>query len=402
MNKARLTPLWTKDFLIICLANFFVALIFYLLMTTLALYAVEQFSTSQSKAGFASSIFVIGALFSRLLTGKYIEVIGRKRLLYSSFNMFFIATLLYFPVNNLGLLLVVRFLHGITFGIAGTALSTAVMDLIPDQRKGEGTGYFSLSVTAATALGPYLGLFLTRYSSFEMLFAVCAFFSALNIIVILFAKIPEAYLTEEQMQEMKRGFKIYDFFEKRALPISMIMILLGIAYSGVVTFFNTYSVEIELRDAASFFFVVYALVLFVSRPLTGRLLDQRGANIVIYPSIITFSLSLLLLSQARTGSFLLVSGALLALGFGTMMSCAQAIVVKESPKHRVGLATSTFFICMDGGTGIGPFLTGMLVPFVGFRGMYLTMAAFVLLTIILYYFVHGKNVALKKQFSRAA
>ena len=35
---------------------------------------------------------------------------------------------------------------------------------------------------------------------------------------------------------MKRGFKIYDFFEKRALPISMIMILLGIAYSGVVTF----------------------------------------------------------------------------------------------------------------------------------------------------------------------
>lgn len=133
------------------------------------------------------------------------------------------------------------------------------------------------------------------------------------------------------MQEMKRGFKIYDFFEKRALPISMIMILLGIAYSGVVTFFNTYSVEIELRDAASFFFVVYALVLFVSRPLTGRLLDQRGANIVIYPSIITFSLSLLLLSQARTGSFLLVSGALLALGFGTMMSCAQAIVVKS---HR--------------------------------------------------------------------
>ena len=176
MNKARLTPLWTKDFLIICLANFFVALIFYLLMTTLALYAVEQFSTSQSKAGFASSIFVIGALFSRLLTGKYIEVIGRKGCFTAVLSCFFIATLLYFPVNNLGLLLVVRFLHGITFGIAGTALSTAVMDLIPDQRKGEGTGYFSLSVTAATALGPYLGLFLTRYSSFEMLFAVCAFF----------------------------------------------------------------------------------------------------------------------------------------------------------------------------------------------------------------------------------
>lgn len=97
-----------KGLLIICLANFFVALIFYLLMTTLALYAVEQFSTSQSKAGFASSIFVIGALFSRLLTGKYIEVIGRKAALQQFYHVF-IATLLYFPVNNLGLLLVVRF-----------------------------------------------------------------------------------------------------------------------------------------------------------------------------------------------------------------------------------------------------------------------------------------------------
>jgi MFS family permease len=185
VNNSSLTPLdvklgkdnlWTKDFLIICMANFFVALTFYLLMTTLALYAVEQFNTSQSKAGFASSIFVIGALFSRLLTGKYIEVIGRKRLLYSSLFLFFIATLLYFPVNNLGLLLVVRFLHGTAFGIAGTALSTAVMDLIPDERKGEGTGYFSLSVTAATALGPFLGLLITRHADFEMLFVVCVFF----------------------------------------------------------------------------------------------------------------------------------------------------------------------------------------------------------------------------------
>lgn len=410
MNNSSLTPLdvklgkdnlWTKDFLIICMANFFVALTFYLLMTTLALYAVEQFNTSQSKAGFASSIFVIGALFSRLLTGKYIEVIGRKRLLYSSLFLFFIATLLYFPVNNLGLLLVVRFLHGTAFGIAGTALSTAVMDLIPDERKGEGTGYFSLSVTAATALGPFLGLLITRHADFEMLFVVCAFFSALNTIVILFANIPEAYITEEQIQEMKKGFKIYDFFEERAVPVSIMMVLLGIAYSGVVTFFNTYAIELELKDAASFFFVVYALVLFVSRPLTGRLLDLRGDNIVIYPALITFSLSLLLLSQARIGSILLLAGALLALGFGTMMSCAQAIVVKESPKHRVGLATSTFFICMDGGTGIGPFLTGMLVPFVGFRGMYLTLAAVVLLSIILYYFVHGKNVALRRQYSRA-
>jgi hypothetical protein len=68
VNNSSLTPLdvklgkdnlWTKDFLIICMANFFVALTFYLLMTTLALYAVEQFNTSQSKAGFAKVALVL-------------------------------------------------------------------------------------------------------------------------------------------------------------------------------------------------------------------------------------------------------------------------------------------------------------------------------------------------------
>jgi len=48
-------------------------LTFLLLMTNLAIYAAEEFNASQSKAGLASSIFIIGALVFRLFTGKYIE-----------------------------------------------------------------------------------------------------------------------------------------------------------------------------------------------------------------------------------------------------------------------------------------------------------------------------------------
>ncbi|MBZ9637480.1 MFS transporter [Clostridium sp. FP1] len=66
MNKSKL---WTKDFTIITLTTFFLYLTFYLLMTTLTVYAIKQFSASQSQAGLASSMFVIGALFSRILAG---------------------------------------------------------------------------------------------------------------------------------------------------------------------------------------------------------------------------------------------------------------------------------------------------------------------------------------------
>lgn len=398
MNKPSL---WTKDFIIIYITNFFVYLTFYLLMTTLAVYAIEQFNASQSKAGLASSIFIIGALFSRLLAGKFIEVIGRKKLLYGSLLLFLIATLLYFPANNLNLLLVVRFIHGIAFGVASTSISTSAMDLIPIERKGEGTSYFMLSPTAATALGPFIGLFIKQHADFKMIFVVCTFFSIVSIITTLFFKIPKVHITEEQIQAMKKGFKLHDFLEKKALPISSIMILIGIAYSGILSFLYSYAIEIKLEEVARIFFIVYAVFIFISRPFTGKLLDLKGDNLVIYPALMLFSLSLILLSQVHNGFVFLIAGVLVALGFGTMVSCAQAIAVKETPKHRVGLAVSTYFICIDGGMGVGPFLIGMVVPIVGFRGMYLTLAVVIIISIILYYFAHGKRAALRKRYSQA-
>ncbi|ASN05400.1 MFS transporter [Virgibacillus necropolis] len=90
----------------------------------------------------------------------------------------------------------------------------------------------------------------------------------------------------------------------------------------------------------------------------------------MYPAIFLFSICLLLIGIAQNGFVLLLAGTLLAVGYGTIVSAAQAIAIKESPKHRVGLATSTFFIFMDTGMGLGPYLIGTIVPYVGYSGTY--------------------------------
>ena len=157
--------LWTKDFLLFFGSNFFIGLNFYLLMTTMTLYAMQQFSASESLAGLASSIFVIGALIARLLVGGTVEKFGRKKLLYSGLLLFIVAVFMYFFTSSIILLFIVRFMHGVAFGIASTAMNTTVMDSLPIDRRGEGTGYFSLSSTVATAIGPFLGICLLYISS---------------------------------------------------------------------------------------------------------------------------------------------------------------------------------------------------------------------------------------------
>lgn len=398
MDKPRL---WTKNFLIDSLVNFFIYLTYYLLILIMTIYATKNFQASPSEAGLASGIFIIGALVARLFVGRSIERVGRKRMLYFGLIFFLGTTLLYFGVNELLFLFIVRFLHGIGFGIASTATSTIVSSIIPDVRRGEGTGYYAMSTTLASAIGPFLGMLLVQYASFNAIFILCTIVLAVCFIAVFFLEVPKVKLTKEQLDKMK-GFKLNNFFEYKALPIAIISVFMGLSYSSILSFLTSYTKEIDLMDAGSFFFIVYAVFILISRPFTGLWFDKKGENFVMYPSFVLFAIGLVILSQAQHGFFLLLAAAFVGLGFGTFMSSAQAISIKVSPRHRMGLATSTFFVFADGGIGIGPFLLGFLIPVIGFREVYVLVSIVVLLCSFLYYFLLGRKVKYKKQLAKAS
>ncbi|GAA4719904.1 MFS transporter [Brevibacillus fulvus] len=387
MGKAKL---WTKDFLIVSLANFFLYFTFYLLMVTITVFATEQFQATPSEAGLASGIFVIGTLLARLIIGRTIDRIGWKKTLYIGFILFLLTTCLYYFVNSLTFLFINRFLNGAALGVASTATGTIVARIIPNERRGEGTGYYALSVTLAAAIGPFLGMYLSQHAGFSMNFTVCNILLVLSFFAVFFVNVPKMEFSKDHFAKMK-GLSIRSFFEVKAIPISIIAALIALGYSSILTFLTSYAKEIDLVDVSSFFFIVYALFILVSRPFTGRWFDQKGENLVMYPSFILFAIALVVLSQAHQGFAILAAGALVGLGYGTFSSSAQAISIKVSPKDRMGLATSTFFIFLDGGIGIGPFVLGLLIPVLGYRGLYIAMAVLVFLSLFLYYFLHGRK-----------
>ncbi|MBP1932387.1 MFS transporter [Ammoniphilus resinae] len=395
MNNEKL---WTKDFLIVSTANFFLYLTFYLLMAVITLYATETFEAPPSVAGLASGIFVIGALVARLFAGRSIERIGRKKLLYTGFVFTLVITLLYFVVNNLPFLLIIRFLNGAAFGLASTATGTIVASIIPSGRRGEGIGYYALSLTLAAAIGPFLGMFLSEHAGFSMNFILCSILLVISFVASLFLKIPKIELTKEELGKMQ-SFKLSSFFEPNAIPIAMISAFLGLGYSSVLSFLTSYSKELDLVDVASFFFIAYAAAVLVSRPFTGRWFDTKGENFVMYPSFLLFGVGLVILSQVHQGFFLLLAGVFVGLGYGTLSASAQAIAIKVSPKKRAGLATSTYYIFLDGGIGVGPFILGLLIPTIGYRGLYVSMAVVMIACIFLYQYLHGRRTVRSEEIS---
>jgi MFS family permease len=369
--------------------NFLLTLVFYLLVVIIGVYAVDEYHATASQAGLVTGIFIVGTLIGRLFIGRKIDSIGCKRTLFIGLGLYILTTSLYFIHLGITFLIIIRFVHGIALGIASTATGTIVAQIIPATRKGEGVGYYSMSTTLATAIGPFIGLYMNQHASAQLIFSLCLALGIFSLLTAFFVHAPalESATKKAEMTE----FQPFQLIEPKAVPISWVTLVIAFCYSSVLSFINFYAIEMDLVSAASFFFLVYSIAVLISRPFTGRLMDVKGANYVMYPAFILFAAGMLLLGLAHSSFTLLLGGALVGLGFGNMQSCTQAIAVKLTPPERMGLATSTFFIFLDAGLGFGPYLLGLFIPTISYRSLYIILGVVVLASSGLYFLLHGKK-----------
>lgn len=384
--------LWTTTFVVNMLLNFIFYLVFYLPTVVIGTMAMERYHASASIAGILSGIFIVGGFIARLWAGNNMKRLGAKKLLYIGTLIYFLLTFAYFFVHSVVLLLILRLVHGLGFGIAATASGTLAGAIVPSSRRGEGIGYYALSVTLSSAVGPFLSMFLYRTSGFYSLIWLSALLLFIALVGIFFIHVEKTTDSSNSVDnKVHKKFAWSNYFEKKALPISLIAFLIGISYSSILSFMDAYARNIHLSEAASFFFLVYAITVLLSRPITGRVFDGFGDNFVMYPTYLFFALGLLLIGFAHSGWMLLLAAIFIGLGYGSFSPFGQAIAIRNSEAHRLGITTSTFFGFMDMGVGFGPFILGMFMPLLGYRNLYFASAILALLIAVIYHFVHGRH-----------
>ena len=387
-------PLWTKDYISVCLSSFFVFITFYILLTSLPIYVLDHLHGTDSQIGLVVTAFLLSAILCRPFSGKWIEDFGRKKMLWISLTIFLASTVLYVWIESFPLLLLLRFIHGFGFGMVTTVLGTIVADLIPDQRRGEGMGYYAMAMNLAMVAGPFIGLFVAQRTDFIVVFYICITASVLAAVFAYIARFSDQSQGAVKLPPQKMSFR--SLFEVSTLKIAFIAGVLSLAYSALISFISVYAKGLGLEEAASYFFVVYAAAIIISRPFTGKLFDLKGENIIIYPGIILFAVGLVLLSQADTTASLLISGAVVGLGFGSITPSFQAVAINKAAPHRRGAATATYFTLFDGGFALGSFSMGMLAATAGYSMLYLYCAGIAVISLPLYHFLHGRRAAAER------
>lgn len=381
--------LFTKDFIFATCINLIITTGFFALVTGMAVYATEEFAAGETAAGFAASAFMIGAVFSRLFAGKWVNTLGRKPILVLCMLLYTAAGVAYLWVDSFGVLIALRLLHGVLMGFAQTALTAAVFDIIPKSRRGEGSGYYLLANALAPAVGPLTAIQMSQRYGYDEMFIVVAAISAVGLLLAIPLRVPEVKPARATWGQRLR-LRPRDIIEPRAFSIAMVAMLVSICFASVMTFLNGFARSEGFVEAASVYFLVYAGVMMVTRLLMGRVQDRFGDNVVVYPTLVVFILSMSLLAWAPDQWAIIVSGALAGFGFGAIMPAMQAIIASKLPTHRISIGLSTFFIMMDTGFGLAPLFLGRFVEVWGYQGMYAACTGVIALALVLYWVLHGR------------
>lgn len=374
--------LWTRNFIAVSVANFFLFISYYALLVTLPAAAIHDLQSSSSVAGLFTTIFLGAAILIRPFVGTWIDRFGKRFVLLASYILFTVIALMYGFFQSVIILLALRFLQGLGFGLATSSAGGVAADVIPNSRKGEGLGYFVMSNNLAMVLGPFLAI--TFYSRFGLtvLFAVAFICSLLGLLSGLLIKAPK----KEKIKNINiQNRKKQPMFEKGAVPYGLVAGYLGIAYSSVLSFMAVFASERGMEAESSFFFLVYAIVLLLSRPFTGRWYDRYGADYIVYPCIALLSLGLLTLGLSYNVFVFFLSAALIGVGWGTLFSSFQTLSIQNSNPSRSSTATSTYLSIFDIGMAGGSFLAGILVNYLELGTMFIIYAIYSFVGIGIFY-----------------
>lgn len=382
--------IWTTEFIVMSCSNFFQFIAQYIMVAALPIFIMEALSGGDLEAGLAMTFFQIGTVCCRPLAGRWIDKVNKRKLMLGTTLAFFLVMAGFNFVTTLTGVLFLRLLHGIIFAMGTTAASTLAALILPVSCKGEGIGYFAVSTNLAMVVGPLVGLIFIHQWGAGALFLFLTFLAAMTIVVSNYKKLDDAIILPSKTG--KSGWKLQDFIETRSLPMAFLGGLVFFAYGGILTFIPLYAKSLGLDTGISLFFMVFALIIVVSRPFVGRLFDRKGSDFTVYPGFVFFIAGLFLFSSMQTMTDLLISAGVLGLGFGALSPAFQTLAIQRAKAERAGVATATYFWSLDISVGLAAVLLSMVSGRWGYSFMYgIVCSGVVCLAMCCYFFLRKRK-----------
>ncbi len=351
--KAEKATIWKPTFLSIFIANFATQMGQFTMNTLIPKY-VNYMGATATMVGLVTSMFAVTALILRPVTGPAFDYFSKKKLYMLAVFTIVVAFIGYSSARTVPMMIVFRLLHGIGIGCTAPLGLAIATDSLPTEKLGSGVGVFSLGQAVASAIGPSIGLSLSRSIGYSHTFMIGA--------VVMGIACALCMLIKEQPMERQGKFTISPdrIFARPAVMPAVIYAFLSLAYSCINSFIAIYGEERGVEQIG-LFFTAYAIVLIFSRPISGSISDRFSVGSVIVPACVLFGVSFFMISISSSLPLFLAAGAISACGYGALQPAIQSLCMRGVDKSRRGAAANTNYAGADVGNLMGPVIAGRIV-----------------------------------------
>jgi MFS family permease len=379
------------------------------LLPTLPLY-VEDVGGTKQQIGVVIGAFAIGLLLFRPWLGKLSDRRSRKLVLLIGYVVVATAPLGYLFAKSIPLLFLLRVFHGISIAAYTTGSSALIVDLSPVEKRGEVIGYMSLTNPIGMAIGPAMGTFLQARMGYMPLFLFSFVIGLLGLFV--------AFQVQEPRLIQPPGGKLSmdaptnassvkpdddQFWQLLASPRlripTLVMLLTGLVFGALGTFVALYIREAKIDFDAGWFYTAAAMSSFCSRFFTGQASDRYGRGLFITVSLVFYSLSMLILSQAQSPVSFLLAGFLEGVASGTLIPSMIALISDRSHAHERGRVFSLCLGGLDMGIAIAGPVLGTFAQQIGYQGIFALTCGIALLALLIFITQNSKDLRHSLRFA---
>lgn len=369
----------TRNYIIIWIVNFAMVICAFPSMTILPLYISAEVTANTTLLGAIIGIFASFALLSRFVAGWALDNYRISVIYKASVLIFGLFWFIYPLPQSPAVFLVLRALHGFAFGVTTISGAAAVVRIIPVERRGEGLGYFGISLSVGMALGPFIALALVHTFSFHLYFIFLGCWVMVALGLLCLTRIPHI------KPKVKKPFNLKTIFLKKGFLLMINVFLVNTVYAGIATFAAMYAADLKLHDKLpAAFFLIMAFSMLATRLFAGKIFDQRGPRDIAVLGIVLLALGALVMALANGAVLYLAGGVGIGLGTGILFPVFQAMMSNLVTMEQQGVANATYYIGLDLGWLAGSALAGAVVGLSSIAGSYVFNFGLCIVSLILF------------------
>lgn len=357
--------MWSKNFILLTVSNFLVSITYYAIISALPIYLVNELHAGKAQVGIVLAAYTIASVLIRPFSGFALDKYGRRIIILTALTLYALLFAGYLIAASILTLILLRFAHGLTWGVTTISGSTMVVDITPASKRGEGIGYYALSTTIGMSVGPVIGLFIYHLWGFTSMFLACLIISLTSLGCAYAIKLPKRFIVGRKIH-----FNWSKLFDRKAVLPSVNLLVIMMTYGGLMSFIALYGHELGIHDS-SYFFLILAAGIGISRITVGRAFDANGPKKILTLCLILLILGFPFLGLVRNAAGFYVSAIIIGFGIGVVFPTFQAIVNNLADASHRGAANSTLFTALDSGMGLGMIAAGLIAQYYSIAAVFL-------------------------------